>query len=96
MLDKKIKLSGLIFTGIIFIVSFFYAVNIQPVVIGDSDWFKTYAGLNNFNSYNELADFLKNKSYFCYYWDCRSDIRYTLGIPSGINANNKIVWIIVT
>ena len=38
---KNIKLSGMMVAGIIIIVSFAYAINIQPVVIGDSGFFAT-------------------------------------------------------
>lgn len=90
MNSKKIKLNGIIFVGVIIIVSFFYAVNIQPVVIGDSVFIKTYTELNNFNSYYKLADFLKNKSNVSFYWYFTSDKRFELGIINGINVKNKI------
>lgn len=91
MNNKKIKLSGIIFPGVIIIVSFFYAINIQPVVIGDPVLFKTNTDLNNFNTYNELTDFSKNKSDFCYNLNCESKTKFKLDIPNGINIKNKIV-----
>jgi uncharacterized secreted protein with C-terminal beta-propeller domain len=69
-MDKKnLKLSGLVLAGIIIIVSFVGAVNIQPVVTGD--WLDlmysrdpdSYSyDLMSFDSYEDLTDFLKNCS----------------------------------
>jgi len=53
---RDLRLGGIMFAGVIIIVSFVYAVNIQPVVIGDTGWISSYAELNNFNSYEELAE----------------------------------------
>jgi len=58
MKSKNLKISGMMLAGVIIIVSFACAINVQPVVIGGSGWYRTYAGLNTFNSYDELIDFL--------------------------------------
>ena len=89
MKRRNLKISGLMITGIIIIISFFYAINIQPVVIGDSNWFRTYAGLNNFNSYDEFVAFLDNYSYENYAWcyDYISPSERMIAAPMGIKNN---------
>jgi len=72
MKSKNLKLSGMMLAGVIIIISFAYAINIQPVVIGGSGWFGTYGELKTFDSYDELADFLSNNSHnynskYCWY-----------------------------
>ena len=76
-------------TGIIVIVSFFYAINIQPVVTGDSNYFRTYAGLNNFNSYDEFVAFLQDYCYENYAWcyDYNSPSERVMTVPMGIKNN---------
>lgn len=76
-------------TGIIIIISFFYAINIQPVVTGDSSRFITYAGLNNFNSYDEFVAFLDNYCYENYAWcyDYNSPSERIMTVPMGIKNN---------
>jgi uncharacterized secreted protein with C-terminal beta-propeller domain len=69
MKRESLKLSGVMLAGIIILVSFVYAIEIQPIVIGGSDWFKTYGELNTFDSYDELADFLGRYSYGYYGWE---------------------------
>ncbi|HDQ16174.1 MAG TPA: hypothetical protein ENN45_03860, partial [Bacteroidetes bacterium] len=62
MNEKKLKISGLMFAGVIIIVSFVYAVNIQPVVIGHDTYFAPYSELKTFVSYGDLTDFLHGQS----------------------------------
>ncbi len=71
MKQKNLKLSGLMLAGVIIIVSFVYAVNVQPVVIGDDRYFAPYSDLKTFSSYNELTKFLVDSSYYpgVYYGD---------------------------
>ena len=61
-MNKKLKLSGLMLASVIIIVSFVYAINIQPIVTGDSGWAGTYVDLKNFESYKALTDFLRDSS----------------------------------
>lgn len=73
MKSQKLKLSGIMLAGIIIIVSFVYAINFQPVVIGDSDWTRTYNGFRTFVSYTELTEFLRSgSSYNSLYYPWRS------------------------
>ena len=69
MNEKNLKLSGLVLAGVIIIVSFIGAVNVQPVVTGDWHNFtnsrdpESYSyGLMSFDSYEGLTDFLNNCS----------------------------------
>ena len=88
---KKInlKISGLMITGIIIIISFFYAINIQPVVTGNSSWYRTYAGLNNFNSHDEFVAFLDNYSldYYAWCYDYISPSERMVSTPMGSKNN---------
>ena len=70
--------------GIIIIVTFAYAVNIQPVVYGNTSLFYSDGELNNFGSYKELSDFLSKKSWGYYRWECE----YT---PSTLGKSNNIM-----
>ena len=89
MKRRNLKISGLMITGIVIIISFFYAINIQPVVTGDSSRFITYAGLNNFNSYDEFVAFLDNYCYENYAWcyDYNSPSERIMTVPMGIKNN---------
>ena len=78
MRRKSLKLSGMMLSSVIVIVSFVYAVNIQPAVIGDTDDFSSFFGiplitddsngvtlyhnLNNFKFYSNFTDFLRSDS----------------------------------
>jgi uncharacterized secreted protein with C-terminal beta-propeller domain len=91
MKRKNLKLSGMMLAGIIILVSFFYAVNIQPVVIGGSGWFRTYAGLNSFNSYDELADFLGRYNYDYYDLDYCEEKLSGIMIAKSRDTSNGIM-----
>jgi uncharacterized secreted protein with C-terminal beta-propeller domain len=71
MRNKNLRLSGMMLAGVILIVSFVGAINIQPAAIGDSGFFKTDSSvIKNFNSYRELTDFLNNKpDYYTRPWE---------------------------
>lgn len=69
MKSKNLKLSGIMLAGVIIIVSFVYAVDVQPIVIGNSsikmlndDLIPHTNQLMSFSSYEELTDFLGNCS----------------------------------
>ena len=78
MKRKSLKLSGMMLSSVIVIVSFVYAVNIQPAVVGDTDDFSSFFNipwipddlngvtlhhnLNNFRSYSNFTDFLRSDS----------------------------------
>ncbi len=69
MRNKKMKLGGMMFAGMIIVISFVYAINVQPVVFGETSWFSSSFKLNQFDSYKDFTDFLyKNavryKSYY--------------------------------
>lgn len=70
MKTRHLKISGMMVAGIIVIVSFVYAINIQPVVFGGSGWVSTYGGLNTFDSYEDFVDFISKNSYGTHDWYC--------------------------
>ena len=68
-MDKKsLKKKGIVFASVIIIISFVYAINVQPSVFGNSfDWFFRHYfdkdssnDLNTFSSYDEFIDYLQN------------------------------------
>ena len=61
MKDKKLKLAGIVLTGIIVLGTFVYAITVQPTVYGNMDF--PYYELQTFSSYGELTEFLENSSY---------------------------------
>ena len=61
MKDKKLKLAGIVLTGIIVLGTFVYAITVQPTVYGNMDF--PYYELQTFDSYEELTEFLGNNSY---------------------------------
>jgi len=63
MKRKNIKKIGILLSAVIVIVSLAYAIDIQPLVIGRPNWYTTTNELNNFGSYEELAEFL-SKNYY--------------------------------
>nr|NHJ84226.1 hypothetical protein [Asgard group archaeon] len=70
MKQKNLKLSGIMFAGVIVIVSFVYVIDTQPAVIGnphaeifsEESWVHTNQ-LMSFSSYEEFTEFLGNYSY---------------------------------
>ena len=61
MKDKKLKLAGIVLTGIIVLGTFVYAITVQPTVYGNMDF--PYYELQIFSSYEELTEFLESSSY---------------------------------
>ena len=61
MKDKKLKLAGIVLTGIIVLGTFVYAITVQPTVYGNMDF--PYYELQTFGSYEELTEFLGSSSY---------------------------------
>ena len=61
MKDKKLKLAGIVLTGIIVLGTFVYAITVQPTVYGNMDF--PYYELQTFSSYEELTEFLESSSY---------------------------------
>ena len=68
-MDKKsLKKKGIAIASIIIIISFVYAINVQPSVFGNSfDWFFRHyfdngssSDLKTFSSYDEFIDYLQN------------------------------------
>ena len=80
MNDKNLEINGLFVTGIIIIVSFVYAINIQPVVFGtDTTFFPSnddnYSyDLMSFRSYEDFSSFLNNSSRFNYNYGASPDM----------------------
>ena len=68
MKDKKLKLAGIVLTGIIVLGTFVYAITVQPTVYGNMDF--PYYELQTFSSYEELTEFLGSSSnqYSNYNW----------------------------
>ena len=61
MKDKKLKLAGIVLTGILITGTFVYAITVQPTVYGNMDF--PYYELQIFSSYEELTEFLESSSY---------------------------------
>jgi uncharacterized secreted protein with C-terminal beta-propeller domain len=61
MKNKNLKISGILMSTIIIILSFVYAINVQPIVFGDSG-LVTYKELNTFETHDQLTEFLCNGS----------------------------------
>jgi len=72
MKDKKLKLAGIVLTGII-LGTFVYAITVQPTVYGNMDF--PYYDLQTFGSYEELTEFLGSSSnqYSNYNWRAPGD-----------------------
>ncbi len=89
MNNKSFEISGLFVAGIIIIVSFVYAINIQPVVFGTDTTFLPSNGDNysynlmSFRSYEEFFSFLNNCSRFNYNYDVSSGMQ--------LNSNMEIM-----
>jgi len=80
MNNKSFEISSLFVASIIIIVSFVYAINIQPVVFGtdttllpSNDDNRSY-DLMSFKSYEEFFSFLKNSSIFNYNYDTSQEL----------------------
>ncbi|MEA3457796.1 MAG: beta-propeller domain-containing protein [Candidatus Thermoplasmatota archaeon] len=73
MKDKKLKLAGIVLTGIIILGTFVYAITVQPTVYGNMDF--PYYDLQTFGSYEELTEFLESSSnqYSNYNWRALGD-----------------------
>ena len=63
MRSKKIQLSGMMFAGLIIVISFVYAINVQPVVFGKSCSSIPSQRSNQFDSYNDFNDFFYKSSF---------------------------------
>ena len=87
---RDLRLGGIMFASVIIIVSFVYAVNIQPVVIGDPGWISSYAGLNNFNSYEELAEFLSKNCLHNSGYGCQYESRAIPGMVNSVSVPDRI------
>ncbi len=93
MEKKYVKITGLFITGIILVLSFGYALNVQPVVFGNPfDLFNNRdesfenSELQTFSSYEEFIDFIKDNNYnkncsSSYYWN-----DYGLKAPRSVNV----------
>ncbi len=58
MRNKKIKLSGMMFAGMIIVICFVYAINVQPVAFGKSCLSISSQRLNQIDSCKDTNDFL--------------------------------------
>ncbi len=61
MKDNRLKLAGVVLTGVIILGTFVYAITVQPTVYGNMDF--PYYELQTFGSYEELTEFLESSSY---------------------------------
>jgi len=68
MKDNRLKLAGVVLTGVIILGTFVYAITVQPTVYGNMDF--PYYELQTFGSYEELTEFLGSSSnqYSNYNW----------------------------
>jgi uncharacterized secreted protein with C-terminal beta-propeller domain len=64
MRNNKLRFGGLIIAGVIVIAGFIYALNVQPVVMGDpqDSYYFGDSQLKRFNSYRELTEYLTNEN----------------------------------
>jgi len=60
MKDNRLKLTGVILTGVIILGTFVYTISVQPKVYGNMDF--PYYELQTFDSYEELTKFLGSSS----------------------------------
>ena len=94
MKRKNLKISGVILSGVIVIVSLAYAIDIQPLAIGRPSWFTSTSELMTFGSYNELAEFLgDNYHNFSgeHYWHGQSEGRaFSLSMTKSGSSNIAI------
>jgi uncharacterized secreted protein with C-terminal beta-propeller domain len=94
MKRKNIKKFSIFLSGVIVIVSLAYAIDIQPLAIGRPNWYTTTSGLNNFSSYEELAEFLgenynKLSSDYCCPYQLEDSATFSME-KSG-RANNIVI-----
>ena len=70
MKNNRLKLAGVILTGVVILGTFVYAITVQPTVYGNMDF--PYYELQTFSSYEELTEFLGSSSYQYSSYDWRS------------------------
>ena len=70
MKDNRLKLAGVVLTGVVILGTFVYAITIQPTAYGDMDY--PYYELQTFSSYGELTEFLGSSSYQYSSYDWRA------------------------
>jgi len=70
MKDNRLKLAGIVLTGVVILGTFVYAITIQPTAYGDMDF--PYYELQTFSSYGELTEFLGSSSYQYSSYDWRT------------------------
>ncbi|MCK5258307.1 MAG: beta-propeller domain-containing protein, partial [Thermoplasmatales archaeon] len=94
MKDKKLKLAGIVLTGILITGTFVYAITVQPTVYGNMDF--PYYELQTFSSYGELTEFLENSSYqySSYNWrtlgsDSMDKSFENMAAPDGMNFDES-------
>jgi len=80
MKKKNLKLTGIMLAGVIVVVSFVYAIDIQPIVIGGPGGFSVYSELKTFESYEEFTEFLMNSS-SGYYYGYGASLDWSNAIP---------------
>lgn len=101
MMNKKLKLVGLMLAGVIIVISFSSALNVQPVVTGN---LSTYSlnniddvghsySLRSFSSYEEFSNFLRdlnNHSGGLRYYDGVMDWKTSSIIVASVNAKSDV------
>ena len=83
MKKRNLKISGIMLSGIIIIVSLFYTINFQPAVNGESGWFGTYGDIYTFDDYDGFINYLGSKAngnsgWYCEDLDSTSKVFVTL------------------
>ena len=96
MKQKNIKKCGICLSTVIVIVSLAYAIDIQPLVIGRPNWYFSTSELNNFDSYEELAEFLGENFYnysneYDYYLTDQSNGRATISMEKSGSSGNLVI-----
>ena len=86
------KLSGMMLVTVIVVVSFIYAINVQPVVIGDFG-IGPY-NVEVFGSYDEFVEFLRNNCQDTSYnsWICEDAVQITLFSSNSASAPRSLSY----
>ena len=91
MKRKNLKISGVILSGVIVIVSLAYAIDIQPLAFGRPSWFTSTSKLMTFGSYSDLAEFLgdnyHNFSGHYYGYDQAEDRTFSISMSKSGDSN---------
>lgn len=100
MIKKSLKKKGIAFASVIIIISFVYAINVQPIVFGNTfEWFfrnsfdkDSFEELETFSSYDEFIDYLHNNcsSNGGHVWDMEEKAGFQVSLSSSRITKNSV------